>query len=149
MTPDAIAELALIETSRQQRAALALPAKDLVMSLHVEHSLSIDDLPLECIKDCSSPGRVDDAVAFWRETLNFTVDRGRAIEHLSGYGSWTARELEESDDDEIADRILWLACGDFSEYVICCERENVDPFGQRPDDFDPSSGSDVFFLDAA
>jgi hypothetical protein len=84
--------------------------------LHVDYVLDIDDLPEECIDDCSTSGSNDDAVDYWRKKLNFTVDRARAIRCLQGYGAWTRSELAASDDDLLANRILWLACHDFNEW---------------------------------
>ena len=88
--------------------------------LHVDYVFDIDDIPEEyrdeCISDCSASGDVGQAVEYWRKKLNFTVNRDRAIQCLKGYGAWEPEELAEMDDDEIADKILWLACGNFSEW---------------------------------
>lgn len=84
--------------------------------LHVDYILDIDDVPEECIEDCSGSGDVSEAVEYWRKKLNFTVDREKAIRCLTGYGSWEPEELAEDDDDKLADRILWLACCNFSEW---------------------------------
>ena len=100
--------------------------------MHIEYELAITDLPAECVADCSASGPVDESVAYWREKLAFTVDRTAATRCLKGYGAWTAEELAACSDQEIADKILWLACGNFSEW-----------------DGTPASpcGSDVFTLD--
>src|SRR5260370_19382269 len=100
--------------------------------LLVRECLSIEDLPHECISDCSHSGACDDDVAHWLKELAFTVDRVKAISCLRGYGAWDAEELAASTDDELAARILWLACGDFSEW---------DGTESSP------CGSDVFCLD--
>lgn len=86
------------------------------MSIHVDYILSISDLPADCIEDCSASGPVDDAVEYWRRELSFTVDRDRAIACLRGYGAWEDEELAAADDDDIAGKILWLACGDFRQW---------------------------------
>jgi hypothetical protein len=86
------------------------------MPLHIDHTLTIDQLPPECIDDCSRPGPADEAVAYWLRELGFTVDRARAINCLENYGAWEREELEASDDDTLASRVLWLACGDFNEW---------------------------------
>jgi hypothetical protein len=77
-----------------------------------------EDLPGECIEDCSAPGVVDDAVAYWvREPSVAAVlhriapDRLRRC--LRGYGTWDNTNL--ADDDANRRRILWLACSTFRE----------------------------------
>jgi hypothetical protein len=88
--------------------------------IHVDYVFDIDDIPEEyreeCIRDCSASGDVSESVDYWRRVLNFTVNRDRAIDCLAGYGSWDREELAEMDDDEIANKILWLACCNFAEW---------------------------------
>lgn len=117
------------------------------MSKHVTDVLFITELPRECIADCSQSGDCSPAAHAWRERLGFTVDRERATKCLRGYGAWDDAELAAKSDDEIAQTVLWLACGDFSEFITHCEREGIDPFGERADSFDPPSGSDIFVLE--
>lgn len=118
------------------------------MAIHVSYDLCIRDIPRECIEDCSQPGPADAAVAHWREALQFSVDRNAAITFLEGYGAWERDELEADGDETLADRILWLACGNFSEYITEAERAGFNPFeDDRPEDFDPSCGSDIFVLE--
>lgn len=100
--------------------------------MHVTYDLSIDDLPRECIEDCSAPGPVDEAVAYWRERLEFTVDRERAIRCLEGYGAWERAQLEADTPETLAERVLWLACCAFNEWDGTPES---------------SSGSDIFVLE--
>ena len=85
-------------------------------SIHVSYELTNDQLPLECIKDCSGPGPVDEAVAYWRRKLKFTVDRENALRCLQGYGAWQREELADTDDETLAERILCLACCYFDEW---------------------------------
>jgi len=47
--------------------------------LLMKNELLICDLPRDCIMECSRPGPADEAVAFWRRELEFTVDRGKAV----------------------------------------------------------------------
>lgn len=103
-----------------------------VVPLHVDYTLGIEELPDACIRECSSSGDVSGAVAFWRQELHFTVNQTRARCCLEGYGSWDRDELAAMTDEDVADRILWLACGDFSEH-----RES------RADE----AGSDIFVLE--
>jgi hypothetical protein len=116
------------------------------MPLHVDHVLNLSDLPRECIADCSGPGSADAAVDYWRDRLGFTVDRDRTMRCLAGYGAWEPEELAAEDADTLAARVLWLACGDFNEYLGECERAEVDP-DDPPDTFHPSSDSDIFVLE--
>lgn len=99
------------------------------MTPHIDYDLSIDDLPQECIDDCSAQGSVDDAVEYWVGKLNFSVNPERARRCLKGYGAWDAEEL--ADNDANVRRILWLACGNFKEWQTA-----------------PDSGSDIFVLES-
>jgi hypothetical protein len=87
------------------------------MPLHVDHVLTIDQLPQECIHDCGAgSGDKSEDVEAWRRQLGFTVDREKATRCLLGYGAWDKDELAAMSDDDIAERILWIACGDFNEW---------------------------------
>jgi hypothetical protein len=109
--------------------------------MHINHTLYIEDLPRDCIEDCSAIGDVLEVVTYWREKLNFSVDRESAVACLKGYGAWDDEQLAASSNDEIANRILWLACCDFSEYNKWCERNpNKSPL-------DAAYGSDTFVLE--
>lgn len=111
------------------------------MAIHVYHTLDIDDIPEQCIKDCSSSGDVSEAVAYWLEKLNFSVDRNKAIDCLEGYGAWDREDMEQESDETIAQRILWIACTDFSEFVTWKQANPDEP------DENASSGSTVFVLE--
>ena len=101
--------------------------------IHVDSILYMDQLPKECVEDCGKgPGPKDAPVAYWRERLQFTVDRAKAIKCLEGYGAWDMEALEADSDETLAGRILWLACGDFAEW----DGTNDSP-----------SGSDIFVLE--
>jgi len=75
------------------------------------------DLPDDCIEACSASGAVDDAVDYWRgrveDKLNFP--REVMIDHLLRYGAWSHEELSSLGTPALQDKILWLACCDFSE----------------------------------
>jgi hypothetical protein len=47
--------------------------------------------------------------------LNFTVPRQKAIDYLKEYGAWEVEEMNEWTDEELAEKVLWIACGDISE----------------------------------
>lgn len=86
--------------------------------IHVDYMLTIDQLPADCIHDCSAQGSVDEAVAYWLRKLEFTVDRDKTLRCLKGYGAWEWEELQAEDDDTLARRVLWLACCTFKEYQV-------------------------------
>lgn len=100
--------------------------------MHVDYELLREELPAECIADCSASGDVTAAVQYWRETLPLTVNRERAARCLRGYGAWD--DLDTVSDDTLAERVLWLACGSFAEWD-----------GLPPDE--SNNGSDVFTLE--
>lgn len=109
--------------------------------MHIDKYICMEDLPEECIRDCAASGDVTEAVKAWAEELDFTVDRERAIQTLQGYGAWSLGELNDAPDDILAERILWLACGDFSEFMVWQERNpDADPA-------DADYGSNVFVLE--
>lgn len=104
------------------------------MPLHVDSVLTIDQLPPDCITDCGKGGGAkDEAVAYWLERLEFTVDRAKAIECLAGYGAWERGMLEVETDETLASRVLWLAASNFAEW---------DGKGE-----DSSQGSNIFVLE--
>ena len=117
------------------------------MAIHVDRELLIEELPRECIDACSASGAVDGAVAYWREALGFTVNRANAIEAIAQYGAWERDDLASRDDVDLAEIVLWLAAGDFSEYITEAEDAGVDPYN-RPsvDVFEPNCGTDVFTI---
>src|SRR5690349_20490583 len=108
--------------------------------MHIKDVLFLTELPAECIADCSHSGACDNDVAHWLKELDFTVDRERAIKCLQGYGAWD--DLEPTDDETLASRVFWLACGDFSEFITHCEDAGIDPRGDRSALFDPPASSD-------
>lgn len=105
--------------------------------------MTIDELPRECVEDCSATGSVDHAVEYWCNRLQFTVDREAAIRCLKGYGAWD--DLAETDDETLAQRVLWLACNDFNEFITYCEREGLNPY--LAEAFSTPAGSDIFVLE--
>ena len=111
------------------------------MSLHVSYSLDIEELPRECIQDCSSSGDVSEVVTDWRKKLGFTVDRDKAIQCLEGYGAWEREEMEKETNETIAERILWLASGNFREFLVWKERN------PEKTDENAGCGSTVFVLE--
>lgn len=77
--------------------------------------LDASSLPSNAINECSSSGSVDEAVAFWVNSLNFEVDELAAKSHLSKYGAWSTDDLNAMTATRLNETILWLACCDISE----------------------------------
>ena len=77
----------------------------------------VKPLPGQCIEDCSGSGPVDDQVAYWVDKLGFDIDmpRDKAIKFLSEYGAWESDELEDMDIIELAEKVLWIFCGNIKE----------------------------------
>ena len=78
-----------------------------------------EDLPLECIEDCSSQGSVDEAVAYWAEDARVApilaaIPAATLRAHCEDTGAWEGAELD--DEDANRRRVLWLACCDFNEW---------------------------------
>ena len=84
--------------------------------IHVTDVLSVTDLPAQCVDDCTGPGPADEAVTHWRKQLSFTVDAAQARQCLAGYGAWDEADLASWEPERLAETVLWLACGDFSEW---------------------------------
>jgi hypothetical protein len=78
---------------------------------------AISRLPQECIDDCSSSGRVDEAVKYWVNRLNFDAPSWLLREHLKQYGAWDKSELCNHQDN--LERLIWVWSSD-------C-KENADP----------------------
>lgn len=80
-----------------------------------ENGWLLKELPEECVKACHHSGQCDEDVEYWQKKLDFRVPRDKAQEWLRKYGAWTQEELQEKTDEELAQVVLWLACGDIQE----------------------------------
>lgn len=97
--------------------------------MYINDCIYIKDIPQDCIDDCSQGGR--DAISYvqkWIKRLDFSVDVEKAINCLSEYGAWSVEELQADTAEELAEKVLWIACGDFSEYQYDSERYGSDIF---------------------
>ena len=71
-------------------------------------------MPVQCVRDCSASGPVDDAVAYWDDRVQWDgIDADGIRATLAGSGGWDADEL--ADDDENRKRFLWLVAGTIAE----------------------------------
>jgi hypothetical protein len=72
-------------------------------------------LPIEAVLDCSHPGPCDDDVEFWQSQISVSYSRDILIEHLMEYGAWMRKDLAALSDDELHQKIIWLAACDLRE----------------------------------
>lgn len=72
-------------------------------------------LPKECVADCFHQGECHDDVVHWQNKLGFSVPREKAIDWLRSTGGWDGGELRAMKDEELAQKVLWLACADMKE----------------------------------
>ncbi len=83
--------------------------------------LASGQFPANCIAECSASGQVAPAVEYWVKKLNFQVPREHAIKYLKEFGAWPLKSdaydtgLEDMSDSDLAEKVLWLACGDIKE----------------------------------
>ena len=93
--------------------------------MHFEFEIYATELPEYCIADCSASGDVTDNVVQWVKELKFSVNQSQARTCLQGYGAWDKDEIAAMSDEEVAEKILWLACCDFrdngDDRIFCME----------------------------
>jgi hypothetical protein len=73
----------------------------------------IGTLPEDCVSDCSAAGDVFAAAEYWRKEIDFQVPRELAARYLEAFGAWD--DLDTVEDETLARRVLWIACGDMKE----------------------------------
>ena len=79
-----------------------------------EHGWFNGSIPEEAVEECSRGGQdAIEPVKKWVAELGFKVPRDLAIKYLSEFGAWD--DLESESDDELANKVFWLACGDINE----------------------------------
>lgn len=80
------------------------------------------ELPLECVMDCTTQGANDESVDYWQRTcaeIKFPK-RSEMIEGLRECGAWSGEELNALNDDELEQKVLWVACHDAREEMRGC-----------------------------
>lgn len=79
--------------------------------------LASGSFPADCIEACSASGAVDSAVEYWRNELNLvevlTPVRPLVESYLKEFGAWD--DLQTAEMERLANRVLWIACGDIRE----------------------------------
>ena len=78
----------------------------------------VKDLPEECIKDCTVPGRdAYESCKYWVNELGFAngLDIPLAKGYLKRTGGWEDDEIASLNDEETAIKILWILANDAKE----------------------------------
>jgi hypothetical protein len=71
-------------------------------------------MPVQCVRDCSASGPVDDAVAYWVDRVQWDgIDADGIRAELAEHGAWDDDEL--ADDDANRERFLWIAAGSVAD----------------------------------
>ena len=90
------------------------------------------NLPMECILDCSSGGRVDDSVDFWVNELKFEVPKKKGMDFLMEYS------LDDIPEWDVNKYVLWIMCGNIKDeaYEFCRGGMDYDDFetSEYPED---------------
>ena len=87
----------------------SIPARKTVYAYF--HNAEIE-IPVECVMDCTTQGSNDEAIDLWQRTcaeIEFP-SREIMIEGLGECGAWSDEELNALNDDELEQRVLWIAC---------------------------------------
>ena len=86
------------------------------MKHFTEIGMFVGSIPNEAIRDCTMPGR--DAFSkhakFWVAKLYFIVPIKPAKKYLWDNGAWDTDEINAMTDDEITQKVFWLACSDLA-----------------------------------
>lgn len=88
-----------------------------------QYGFAIQCPPLDCVKDCSSAGRVDEAVDHWVRKLKLTAPPWLLRRYLRRCGAWDAGEL--CDHEQNLRRLLWTWCCDIRESAAAGEPDCV------------------------
>lgn len=80
-----------------------------------EQGFLIREIPVECVKACSHSGQCDRDVEFWQKKLEFEIPKAKAIFYLARTGAWSEKDLFLQTHDELAQKVLWIACSDIKE----------------------------------
>ena len=80
-----------------------------------QHGWLEGEIPENCVKECHHQGACDADVERWVKELNFQVPRDKAVDYLVEFGAWDRDELNAMSDKDLAEKVLWIACGDIQE----------------------------------
>lgn len=73
------------------------------------------ELPKQAIDDCFHQGACDADVEYWQRELNLNLERKPMIRELLEYGAWSVRELCALDNDELEQKLIWIAAGNIQD----------------------------------
>lgn len=91
--------------------------KNAVGGRTISNAIDIGDFPPEVVMALGTMGEKTKLALEWQERLDFQVNDRQAREYLKQTGGWSEFELRGMVPSTVAAIILWLACGDFVEYV--------------------------------
>jgi hypothetical protein len=72
-------------------------------------------LPDEAVRECHHQGACDADVEYWQAKLNLNLDREKMILELKEYGAWTENELNALGNDELEQKLIWIAAGNIQD----------------------------------
>ena len=90
------------------------------------HGWMTGRIPKQAVADCSHSGDCTADVEHWRKRLQFEVPREQAIAYLREFGAWPLdsdeydKGLRDMSDEELAAKVLWIACHDIAEQGDWC-----------------------------
>jgi hypothetical protein len=84
-------------------------------TLFNEYGFFEGTIPQECVEDCSHSGECYDDCYDWVDRLCFTVPREQTIKYLREFGAWSIEELNDMTDEDLAIKVLWIACNDIKD----------------------------------
>jgi hypothetical protein len=73
------------------------------------------ELPIEAVNDCHHQGACDEEVEYWQSKLNLNLKREPMIKELREYGAWSSEELSAMSNDDLEQKLIWLAAGNIQE----------------------------------
>ena len=76
------------------------------------------ELPIDCINDLFTASANDIEVWFWQNKLNLGLQRDNMISELLEYGAWDNDELMSLDDDELEQKLIWIAAHDIKDNIV-------------------------------
>lgn len=73
------------------------------------------EMPVDAVRECHHQGACDDDVYRWQRKLNLNLDREKMILELGEYGAWSDAELNALENQELEQKLIWIAAGDIQD----------------------------------
>jgi len=73
------------------------------------------ELPIDAVMDCHHQGACDEDVEYWQKELNLELPRKPMIRELLECGAWSVRELCALGNDELEQKLIWIAAGNIQD----------------------------------